>query len=130
MQDFHDILDELEQAAAESDAVSVADVREKIGTGAFGAALLALGLVLLSPIGGIPGAPTLFSLFFVLIAGQLLVGRRGFWLPSFLLKRSVGSEKMRKAVRFARPGAQVEPAVGECDLAGGEIACRGRRGRG
>jgi hypothetical protein len=65
--------------------------------------LLTLGIIALSPIGDIPGAPTVMSGFIVLIAGQLAAGRESFWLPQFLLRRSLEAASLRKTVRLMRP---------------------------
>ena len=107
MQDFQELLDELDEAADRSERVSVADVRAQIGTDAFGSAILVLGLILLSPVGGIPGLPTIHGILFVLVAGQLTLGRDGFWLPGFLLRRSLKADHVKKAVRVSRPVARV-----------------------
>ncbi|WP_280571181.1 exopolysaccharide biosynthesis protein, partial [Chromohalobacter sp. 296-RDG] len=42
----------------------------------------------------------------LLVAGQLLVGRRTFWLPRWLLKRSVSCAKLDKAVTWMRKPAR------------------------
>lgn len=103
MYEFDKLLQQLEQASEDRDRVSVADIRNHLGSHAFGPALLTLGIIALSPIGDIPGVPTVMSAFIVLIAGQLALGRANFWLPQFLLRRSVKAGSLRKAVRLVRP---------------------------
>lgn len=39
----------------------------------------------------------------VLIAGQLLCGRRQFWLPRWLLRWTVGRRRLKRALRTLRP---------------------------
>ncbi len=106
MREFGKILDQMEQASQEGESVSVADVQAHLGSHAFASTLLLLGVLSLSPIGDIPGAPTVFSLFFVLVAGQLLLGRDAFWLPGFLRRRSMKAARLRKAIGVARPVAR------------------------
>lgn len=103
MHEFDKLLQQLEGATEESDRVSVADIRHRLGDNAFGPALLTLGIIALSPIGDIPGAPTVMSGFIVLIAAQLAAGRENFWLPQFLLRRSLKAGSLRRAVRLVRP---------------------------
>jgi hypothetical protein len=57
-------------------------------------------------IGDIPGVPVLMGLLVILIAGQVLIGRDHFWLPGWLLRRSVSQNKIRKAVGWMRPVAR------------------------
>jgi len=100
------VLAQVEHAGQGSREVAVADIIERLGTAAFGPALLVLGLVALSPIGDIPGVPTVMGLVILLIAGQLLAARQRFWLPGWLLKRRVNSSRLLTTVRYARPAAR------------------------
>ena len=111
MQELNDLLDGLEEVAKVRERSSVADVSDCLGRDAFGPVLLALGLLALSPIGDIPGLPTVMSVFVVLVGVQLAIGREGFWLPRFLLKRSIKSSRLRQAVSFLRPGVRVAGKV-------------------
>ena len=106
LREFENILDRPEEASRAGETVSVADIRHRLGDGAFGPALFLLGLICLSPIGDIPGMPSLLGIFVILIAGQLLAGRDHFWLPGFLVERSVNSGRLRKAIGFVRPVAR------------------------
>lgn len=107
-EDLEGLLDFLEDAGKESDsdAVSVEKMLESVGTRSFGAMLLVPGLLTFSPLSGIVGLPTLCGVLVLLIAGQLLARRKHFWLPRWLLKRSVPRQKFLKALRFLRPGAR------------------------
>lgn len=106
------LIDELAAAAEEaSGEVSVADVMDKVGQRSFGPLLLVPALVALTPLGGIPGLPTLLAAFVVIVAGQLLAGRHGFWLPQVLMRRSVKPDKLKTSVSYARPVARVVDKV-------------------
>lgn len=116
MRELEALLGQLEEAGQNLQRVSVGDLRRQLGSDAFGPALLVLALFLLSPIGDIPGAPTTLGLFILLIAGQLAAGRQSFWLPGFLLRRSMKTAHLAKAVRFIRPvgrfvGALIRPRL-------------------
>ncbi|MCD2325268.1 exopolysaccharide biosynthesis protein [Sphingomonas sp. IC-56] len=92
-----DILDRLEELANEDDKVSLGDVVEALGNRSQGPFLLVPALVEISPLGGIPGFPTAIALVIVLIAVQIVLGRKHLWLPKFLSNRALSSEKVCKA---------------------------------
>ena len=89
--------------AADTSEVSLGDVLSSIGRRSFGPVLLLTGLVTLAPIiGDVPSVPTMMGLIVLLTAAQLATHAEHFWLPRWLLNRSVSSEKMRKAVTAIR----------------------------
>jgi hypothetical protein len=57
-------------------------------------------------LGDIPGVPTVTGVFVLVICAQLLIGRNYFWLPNWLLDRSVSKGALRKAVRALRSPAK------------------------
>lgn len=100
------MLDHIEEACADRETIRIADIREAIGTRSFGPLLLLLGVILISPLAGVPGVPTVFAVVIILIVGQLLIGRESFWLPSFVLRREVASKRVAGAVRFLKKPAR------------------------
>jgi hypothetical protein len=101
-----ELLDVLGRAGEGKAEASVGDIHEAIGIRSFGPLLLAAGLIGLTPIGDIPVVPTFLAVIVILIAGQLLIGLRGFWLPGFIRRRSVRRDRLHKAIRFVRPVAR------------------------
>src|SRR5688500_9271169 len=82
-EDLEALLDELDRVAAtEGPKVSVGEVYRAIGERSFGPLLLLAGLLGMTPVSAIPGAPTTLAVITVLITVQLLFGRRTLWLPS------------------------------------------------
>lgn len=88
-------------------------VVDAVGRRSFGALLLLAGLLTLAPlIGDIPGVPTIVAFFVLLIAVQLIVRRKHFWLPRWMLKRSVDPEKFHKTLEWCRrPARFVDKAL-------------------
>jgi hypothetical protein len=84
--------------------VTVDDVQDYLGRDAF--ACPADHWPSLSPIGDIPGAPTVLSLFIVTIAAQMVFGRSELWLPQFLANRSFSAHRLRQTARV-RPAVRV-----------------------
>jgi hypothetical protein len=99
-----DLLDRIDAAARRHEPTSFGDVLETVGNRSFGPLLLLAGLVMLAPVvGDIPGVPVMMGLLVILTTGQFLAGRDHFWLPGWLVRRSVSHEKIRTGVRWLRP---------------------------
>lgn len=100
------VLDELERATEGDGDVCVGDLVESFGRRGYGALLFVPAMLEMSPIGGIPGVPTVLALVIVLFAVQILVGRSHMWLPSLITRRELPSEKLSRTVGKARPWAK------------------------
>ena len=94
---LNDVLDVLREAA-EGETVSVQDVLEHVGTRSFAPLLLVPALILISPISGIPGTPTIGAIVILLIAGQAVFGREHLWLPGFVQRQHLSGPKFRRAL--------------------------------
>ncbi len=97
-----DILDQLEGLADKGDRVSLGDAVEAFGNRSYGPFLLVPALIEVSPIGGIPGLPTVLAAVIILFAAQMVWGREHLWLPGILRRRSARSETVRKATAKLR----------------------------
>lgn len=93
------ILDYMGRAEPDADEVSVEDIVSGLGYRSFAPLMLFAGLITMLPIGGIPGVPTLMGLLVLMVSVQLLVGRRSFWLPRWMLERSVSKDKFETSRR-------------------------------
>lgn len=96
-----DILDAID-TAGDGGSVSVADVLNETGNRSFAPLMLIPALILVSPVSGILGLPTLFATMIALIAAQKLIGRDQVWMPDWLQRREIGSDKLQKATRWLR----------------------------
>jgi hypothetical protein len=109
MSDAHTVdalLDAVDKLADEKNRVAIGDVVEALGARSFAPFLVLVPLIDISPIGGIPGLPTAMAATVILVAAQILFGRTHLWLPGFIERRSLGSQKLCKAVCKARPVAK------------------------
>lgn len=120
---LEEVLDRLQGAADEGDGgeevggpdpkggtgdeVTLEEMLEAVGRRSFGPLLLLTGLVVLAPlVGDIPTVPTMMAVVVLLVAVQLVLRREHFWLPKWLLRRSVERRKVRKAVDLLRRPAR------------------------
>lgn len=88
--------------AARGEKVSVQDVLNEFGDRTITPFILLIAVLLVSPLSGIPGMPTIAASIIVIMAVQALSGRRRLWLPAFLLRRTVASGRLRTAVSWMR----------------------------
>ncbi len=97
------VINEVIGLGEDKSEVSVGDIQGAIGQRSFGPFLFIPAIIEISPVGGIPGLPTLLALIIALFALQLLFGRRHLWMPGFIAHRSVKSERLEKGLNKVRP---------------------------
>lgn len=102
--DLADLIDRLSMLC-ERRSVSVATVREELGERSFGPLILVPAAIEISPIGAIPGLPTLLAAIIVIVAAQALVGCRYVWLPDIIEHRRVNGRRLAAALARMRPFA-------------------------
>lgn len=95
-----DLLQRIAQVASDRDDVYLATIMEALGTRSFGPVLLLIGVILVSPLSGLPGVPTTMGIGLALISLQLVMGREAFWLPRWLLDRHVSSGRLQSALQW------------------------------
>jgi hypothetical protein len=101
------LLDCIRDAAEGKGYVSLDEILDEVGRRSFGPLLLLAGLITLAPIiGDIPGVPTTMGLLVLLIAGQVLFRQDHFWLPRWLLNRSISKDKLLKVLDWLRRPAR------------------------
>ena len=66
--------------------VTVSEMLNSVGRRSYGPLLLLLGFISITPLTIIPGANWLLALLILLIAGQVLVGKKYPWVPGRILK--------------------------------------------
>ncbi|QWV94336.1 exopolysaccharide biosynthesis protein [Geomonas oryzisoli] len=103
---LQEMLDRIGDSADDTGRVSLGKIVESVGNRSFGPLLLMVGIIAASPLSGMPGVPTATGVLILLIAAQLFFRRDHFWLPKWLLRRSLAQEKVHKAVRWLRPAAR------------------------
>ena len=99
-QNLESLLQRLEQVGEPDEPVTIEAMLQVTDERSFGALLLIPGLLVLSPLSGIPGLPSAIALMVALIAAQLLIGRERFWLPKWLLRRSASRGRYDRAIAF------------------------------
>jgi hypothetical protein len=101
-----EISDTLNELAREQDSVSVGRIMEKLGSRGYAPFLIVPALIEISPIGGLPGVPTLLATIILMVALQMVVGRNHLWLPELLQRRSLKSSRVATALDRIDPVIQ------------------------
>ncbi|ODP37186.1 exopolysaccharide biosynthesis protein [Sphingomonas turrisvirgatae] len=97
-----DILDRIDDIARSEEKVCLGRMVEALGNRSYGPFLLIPALIDVTPVGSIPGLPTLLGAVIVLVSAQILFGRKHLWLPGFLSRRGLSAEKACKATHKLR----------------------------
>lgn len=101
-----DLLDEIDQEIEGDTKFAVKDVLDAFGSRAFGPLLTVPALLALSPLGAVPGVPSILAVFILLIAGQHMLGMNRPWVPKQILNRSVKAKKWSSARKKIDPWAK------------------------
>ncbi|NNC23304.1 exopolysaccharide biosynthesis protein [Salinisphaera sp. USBA-960] len=96
------LVDDLEHSGSDK-ALTIDEVLTVIGERGFGPLVLIMALLVLLPTGAVPGVPTACGLCIVLIAGQLVVGKRRPWLPARLRRLSIDRMRYKQVAGRIKP---------------------------
>jgi hypothetical protein len=95
------LLDRID-SAGDGPRVSFRDMMRQIGGHAITPFILMVAILVVSPLSGIPGTPTVSGLLIATMAVQALSGRKKLWLPRFLLRKQVKVIYVHRAVDWLR----------------------------
>lgn len=95
-----------EHHAAHSRHVSVGDIIHVVGDRSFAPLLMLVGMLLVSPLSGVPTFPSMVAVVVLLVTLQMLFGRQHFWLPARLLHVKVPCNRMQAALTWLQRPAR------------------------
>lgn len=87
--------------------VTIGEILDVIGPRAFAPLLVLVGLLITSPLSGIPLFPTVVGVIVVLTAVQIMCGRSNVWLPRPLLRLAVPKTRLRAALSWLHTPARL-----------------------
>ena len=91
------------ESETEGDSISFHDLVTALNRRGFGALLIGPALITILPTGAIPGVPALCAVFIILVAAQVVLGRKHPWLPKKLKDMSFNRDKYLKGIQKAKP---------------------------
>lgn len=102
------LLQALEPAPGETE-LSLGTLLSRIGADSFAPMILLPALILVSPVSGVPGTPTIGAVLVVAIAVQAVFGRAHLRLPGFVTRRALSAKGLHRALDWLRrPAAWID----------------------
>jgi hypothetical protein len=95
-----DLVERIGERGDGQDHVSVHDIREMLGERSFGPFIALPALIEITPIGGIPGVPTLIAVMITLVCAQMLFGRNHLWLPNVLERKTLAGDRVKDGMKW------------------------------
>lgn len=102
-----DLLFLIGEVAREQEQIEFKTLIQAVGARSYGPFLLLIGLILASPLSGVPGLATLVGITLLISSFQVLLGRGDIWLPGWLLGRTISSEHVVRSMRWVERPAQM-----------------------
>lgn len=100
------VLRDLSGLAGNGGTVEIGRLVDALGRRGFGPLLLVLSLLLILPIGAIPGVPAAVGLLVASMGVQIVLGGRGVWLPARLRRIGIGASRVDWAVARLKPATK------------------------
>ncbi len=101
-----EIYDKLEDASDENGEVSFGDIIESLRGKGFGAFFIAPAMIVVLPTGAIPGIPAICGALLLVIAVQIILGRKHPWIPKKIKDIRFSQSKYKSAICKAKPYAE------------------------
>jgi len=96
-----EVLDQLEDSA-HGGSIAIEEVLEKLGHKSFASLMLVFSLISTSPASAIPGITAMVAAIVFILVLQMMFGRDCVWLPGFITRRRMSTEKLCKGIRWLR----------------------------
>lgn len=105
-QTLADLIDRIAETAEAGEGVTVDTIQKIAGERFAGPLLFFPAMVVVSPLSLVPTLPSIVAITVILVASQVLAGRRSIWLPKRVRAATLSPERTLQAVGFMRPAAR------------------------
>jgi len=90
----------------EGETITLDELFQSLDSRSYGPLLLVVGLIAISPIGGIPGMSLVTGSLIMILCLQMMMGRSHPWLPERLMSIEFPRERLERTVDSGRPWAK------------------------
>jgi hypothetical protein len=97
------LVDQLRHLAATEGEITVGDLVDSFGAQGHAPLLMIVAVLMILPVGMIPGIGGALGLAVAAIGAQMILGRTGVWLPGFMRRRSISAEHVGAIADAIRP---------------------------
>lgn len=97
------LIDRLRRLARSDDEITLGDLVDAFGAQGHAPLLMIVAVLMILPIGMIPGVGGALGLLAAAIGVQMIVGRKGVWLPRFVRRRGVSAARVGAIADRVRP---------------------------
>ncbi|WP_172331529.1 exopolysaccharide biosynthesis protein [Mangrovicoccus sp. HB161399] len=101
-----ELVDRLDRLAGERKEVSMGRLIEEIGAQGHAPLLMVVALLMILPLGMVPGIGGALGAIAAAIGLQMLLGRGSVWAPGFLRRRTLPADRLKGAARRLRPASR------------------------
>lgn len=99
-----EVVDRMAEAAS-GDKTQLREITKAMGEASFVPVLMAPALAVVTPLSGIPLFSSACGILIALVSLQMLMNRDHIWLPDFIMRREVPSDRLRKAAEWLKKPA-------------------------
>jgi hypothetical protein len=100
------LLHRLTEMARGEETITIKRLTKEIGAQGHAPLLMIVAVLMILPTGMIPGIGGALGTLAAIIGLQMLLGRRGIWLPAFLGRREISASRIRSVSKSIRPAAE------------------------
>lgn len=97
------LVSRLRQLAGDQREVTVGDIVDAFGPQGHAPLLMIVAVLMILPVGMIPGVGGALGLLTAAIGVQMIAGRKGVWLPGFMRRRGVSADRIDGIARAVHP---------------------------
>ncbi|HRX82125.1 MAG TPA: exopolysaccharide biosynthesis protein, partial [Pirellulaceae bacterium] len=96
----HELTDVMDQLVdnTEGETITLDELFQSLDSRSYGPLLLVVGLIAISPIGGIPGMSLVTGSLIMILCLQMMMGRSHPWLPERLMSIEFPRERLERTV--------------------------------
>ncbi len=101
------ILRRIDSLTKEQETISFGNALDAAGQHSFAPILLTIGLIMMAPgPADIPGVPVVLGVLIIIVAAQILIGRKHVWMPQWIERRKIRSKRVHTMIDHVMPWAQ------------------------
>jgi hypothetical protein len=104
--DLQTLLQKLAARAEREQSFTVGELLQSLGRRSFAPILLITAAIGFTPLGAIPGMPTMLAFVIILMTAQIILGRRHIWLPGFIRKKCLSRRNVLRAINYLKKPAR------------------------